>query len=165
MTIIKEVSTLHTDILSKEKVSNVVMNPEYFYSVNQFAQDYLTSTMDDSFLKKINKGNNYLNDYFGLHKDYNILPAFISLRMKKNGLVSHRRFAMLGSIVLKLFRTIALYASNDYDNDESTRLEVIGSNDFFIKQIKESDFIILSDFPFYKRIIRPFITYKIIVIN
>lgn len=57
------VEALHTDILSKEKVSDVVMNPEYFYSVNQISQDYLTSTMDDSFLKKINKGNNYLNDY------------------------------------------------------------------------------------------------------
>ncbi|MDM1769337.1 HNH endonuclease [Acinetobacter sp. 226-4] len=156
---IKEYSIDVTGFGLSKRLSQLDAAQKAYEILSKFSkQSHNTFKLSNSFFDlsgnykslKGKKLNNYLNDYFGLHKDYNILPAFISLRMKKNGLVSHRRFAMLGSIVLKLFRTIALYASNDYDNDESTRLEVIGSNDFFIKQIKESDFIILSDFPFYK---------------
>lgn len=97
------------------------------------------------------KFNNYLNNLFGFNNNFNILPAFIPLRMKKIGLISHKRFAMLGSIVLKLFRTIVLYTGGSSDADELSRLEVIGANDFFLKQIKNSNFFSISDFPFYKK--------------
>lgn len=127
------------NISKKDSKNTIYLSNNFFDFVNNYKE------------LKGQKFNNYLNNLFGFNNNYNILPAFIHLRMKKPGLISHKRFAMLGSIVLKLLRTIVLYTGNSSDTDEQSRLDAISTNDFFLKQIKNSKFLSISDFPFYKK--------------
>lgn len=126
--------------ISKNKSLNIItLSNKSFYFVNNHK---------DLNQKQV---NHHFHKIFGFDHKYNILPAFVHLRMKSHGLISHKRFSILGSTVLQLFKIIVLYTGDTSDNDELSRLTAIHSSDFFLTQVKSSNFFRIDAFPYYKK--------------